>query len=239
MSKKLLLNAALVCAVLLAPAAPVAVRAQDGHEYAPIMEKTINYKDWTFKSLRDGAPVNLRQWARGKKLVMVVYYAPWCGNWRFEAPVVARLYDKYKSKGFDVIAVNEYGSLDAARAFFGEAGSPYMVVVESEAREAREQTTHYGYRMACSDTRRWGSPFNIFLEPSKLAATGDVLTEKAFVVGGELVEADVEQFIRQRLNLNEKASADSCENEPAKTVIAPAKTTIAPIKTAIAPVRKP
>ncbi|HVF49768.1 MAG TPA: TlpA disulfide reductase family protein [Pyrinomonadaceae bacterium] len=214
MLKKFTLAVVFMLAFVAASVAPA--RAQDGHEYAPILEKTVNYKDWTLKSLKDGRPVNLREWAKGKKLVMVVYYAPWCGNWRMEAPVVARLLDKYKSKGFDVIAVNEYAPAEASRAFFGEAGAPYTVVVESEAREAREQTAHYGYRQACGDARRWGSPFNIFLDPAALNKTGDVLTEKAFVVGGELIEKDVEQFIRQRLGIKETAAAESCEEKPVK-----------------------
>lgn len=191
-----------------APATPATglVRTPDGHEYAPLQERTINYKDWTFKSLKDGAPVNLREWAKGKKLVMVLYYAPWCGNWKMEAPVAARLYEKYKQHGFDIVAVNEYGAADdETRKFFVDTGSSYTAVVESEGREARDRTTHASYRQAVGDPRRWGSPFNVFLEPSKLNKTGDVLTEKAWIVGGELVEAEVEQFIRQRLGLAKMA----------------------------------
>ncbi|HVF57535.1 MAG TPA: TlpA disulfide reductase family protein [Pyrinomonadaceae bacterium] len=190
-------------------------RAQGGHEYAPLVEKAVNYKDWTFKSLKDGSPVNLRQWAKGKKLVMVVYFAQWCGNWRMEAPVVASLYEKYKSKGFDVIAVSEYASQEDARAYFAsQGGAPYTVVVESEGREARDQTTHYGYRQTCGDTRRWGSPFNVFLEPSKLKKEGDLLVEKTFVVGGELIEKDAEHFIRERLGLTEQSSIEECTAKP-------------------------
>ena len=208
--------AALLTALFaLMVAAPPSARAQDGHEYAPLLEQKINYKDWTFKNLKDNSPVNLREWSRGKKLVMVVYFAPWCVNWKMEAPVVARLYEKYKAHGFDVIAVNEYASRDEARKYFdSQGGAPYTVVVESEATEARERTTHYGYRQACGDTRRWGSPFNVFLEPEKLNRNGDLLTEKAWVVGGELVEKDVEQFIRERLGLAEKSSVEPCENKP-------------------------
>jgi thiol-disulfide isomerase/thioredoxin len=186
-----------------------------GHEYAPLIEQKIDYKDWTFKSLKDGSPVNLREWAKGKKLVMVVYFAPWCGNWKMEAPVVARLLDKYRKDGFDVIAVNEYASADDSRKYFdSQGGSPYTVVVESEGREARDQTTHYGYRQACNDKRRWGSPFNVFLEPSKLNAQGEVLTEKAWVVGGELIETDAERFIREKLGLTEKSAVEPCEVKP-------------------------
>jgi thiol-disulfide isomerase/thioredoxin len=158
--------------------------------------------------------VNLREHVKGKKLVMVVYFAPWCGNWKFEAPVVARLYDKYKKDGFDVVAVSEYAAPeDSVRYFETQGGAPYTVVVESDAREAREQTTHFGYRKAANDGRRWGSPFNVFLEPARLNPKGDVLTEKAWVVGGELIEKDAEQFIREKLGLTEKSAAEPCEDK--------------------------
>lgn len=204
--------------VALISAAAQTARAQDGHEYAPLLEKTINYKDWTFKSLKDGAPVNLREWSKGKKLVAVVYFAPWCGNWRMEAPVIARLYDKYKANGFDVVAVSEYASTDDARSFFTQpdaGGANYAVVVESEARDARDKTTHYGYRQTAGDARRWGSPFNVFLEPAKLNKTGDVLAEKTWVVGGELIEKDAEKFIREKLGLAEQSAVEPCETKPA------------------------
>ena len=201
--------------LLLAPSTARVVRAQDGHEYAPVVETTLNYKDWTFKSLKDGAPVNLREWSKGKKLLMVVYFAPWCGNWKMEATVVARLYDKYKKDGFDVVAVSEYGTQEQTRAFFGEQGAPYPVVVESETREERDKTTHYGYRQSCGDSRRWGSPMNVFLEPKRLNKKGDVLTEKAFVVVGELIETDAEQFIRDRLGLPKQSpTVESVQTKP-------------------------
>jgi hypothetical protein len=63
------------------------------HEYAPVQEKEISYKNWNYKSVRDGKEINLRDFAKGKKLVMVVYFAPWCPNWKLEAPVAQRLYD--------------------------------------------------------------------------------------------------------------------------------------------------
>ena len=194
-------------ALIIALALTATVRAQGNHEYAPLQEKTINYKDWTFKSLKDDKPVNLREWARGKRLVMVVYFAPWCPNWHNEAPVAAKLYEKYKLQGFDVIGVSEYGTRDEVKTFFGDKGAPYTIVTESEARDQRDKTSHYTVRQASGDTRRWGSPYNVFLEPSKLAKDGQLLTEKAWVVNGELIEADVEKFIRERLGLDTKAQA--------------------------------
>ncbi|HEX8707904.1 MAG TPA: TlpA disulfide reductase family protein [Pyrinomonadaceae bacterium] len=195
----------LVFLALIFAFVPLGARAQDGHEYAPIEEKAVNYRDWTFNNLKDNAPVNLRSLARGKRLVLVVYFAHWCPNWRNEAPVAARLYEKYKAHGLEVVGVSEYGTRTDTLAFFGAAGPPYLVVSESEARADRDKTLHYTYRQASGDLRRWGSPYNVFLEPAKLNKTGDVLTEKAWVVNGELIEADVEKFVRERLGLETTA----------------------------------
>jgi thiol-disulfide isomerase/thioredoxin len=80
-------------------------------EQAPILEKEIKYKDWTYKSVRDDKTINLREFAGNKKLVMVVYFAPWCPNWKHEAPFAQKLYEKYKASGFDVIGVGEYDTV--------------------------------------------------------------------------------------------------------------------------------
>ncbi len=178
-----------------------ATGAQGGHEYAPVQEKTVNYKTWTLNDLASNKPVALRSLMQGKKLVMVLYFAPWCPNWRNEAPVAASLYEKYKSQGFEIVGVSEYGSRDDVKAFFGPAGAPYPVVSESESRDDREKTPHFGYRQLTGDTRKWGSPWNIFLEPTK-CSSGDLLTEKAWIVNGELIEAEADKFIHDRLAAN-------------------------------------
>jgi thiol-disulfide isomerase/thioredoxin len=176
--------------------------AQAGHEYSPLVEKTVNYKNWTLNDLASNKPTTLRSLMAGKKLVMVLYFAPWCPNWRNEAPVAAGLYDKYKSQGFEIIGVSEYGTREDVKNYFGANGPPYPVVTESESREDRDKTAHFGYRQLTGDTRKWGSPWNIFLDPAKCNSSGDVLTEKAWVVNGELVEADVDKFIHDRLAAN-------------------------------------
>jgi thiol-disulfide isomerase/thioredoxin len=184
-------------------------RAQEGHahEYAPLQERKINYKDWSFKDFKTDAPVKLSSLVEGKKLVMIVYFAPWCPNWRYEAPVAAKLYDKYKAQGFEVIGVSEYGTRDEMLKFFGTQGVPYTIVTESETNDARDKTTHYKYRQAVGDARKWGSPFNVFLEPAKLQKKGDTLTEKAWIVSGELIEKDADEFIRAHLNPNGDAKS--------------------------------
>ena len=208
--RKAITLAVLICALALT------VAAQDGHEYAPIKEQKLDYKNWTYKQMTDGAPaVNLRDWAATKKLALVVYFAAWCPNWKNEAPVLARLYEKYHPYGFDVIAVSEYATPADQQMFFHDHPTAYTVVVESDARDQRDRTTHYGYRQLTGDTRKWGSPYNIFLVPEKLKREGDLLTEKAWVVNGELIEAEAEQFIRQKLGLKEEKKEEK-EEVPSK-----------------------
>jgi thiol-disulfide isomerase/thioredoxin len=190
----------------------VPASGQGGHEYSPVVEKAVNYKAWKLNELKSGQPVELRSLLKDKRLVMVVYFAPWCPNWKYEAPVAARLYEKYKQQGFEVIGVSEYAGLDEVRNYFGPAGSPYPVVTESESREARETTAHYGYRQATGDTRKWGSPWNIFLEPAKVAKDGELLTEKAWVVNGELIEDEVDKFISERLKASVATTITPCKN---------------------------
>jgi thiol-disulfide isomerase/thioredoxin len=192
--KKLLILS--ILALIIYPAITI---AQSNHEYAPLVEKDISYKNWTLPNLTTDKPEDLRKLMTGKKLVMIVYFAPWCPNWKYEAPIAAKLYEKYKSQGFQVIGVSEYATREDVRNYFGKDGPPYPVVTESESREDKEETPHYDYRQLTGDTRNWGSPWNIFLEPDKVSATGDVLVEKAWVVNGELIEDEVDKFIAKKV----------------------------------------
>ena len=186
------------------------------NEYAPVLEKEITYKDWTYKQVRDaGKELNLREAAKGKKLLMVVYFAPWCGNWKLEAPVAQKFYEKYKANGFEVIGVGEYDTVETMKASLDTFKITFPVVYESEARDAKQKTLHYEYRKVTGDTRNWGSPWNIFLIPSQLKKKGDVLTEKTFVVNGELIEAEAEAFIREKLGLpKEEKKTETSQNKP-------------------------
>lgn len=170
-------------------------------EQAPIQEKNFKYKDWTYKSISDGKEINLREFAKNKKLVLVVYFAPWCPNWKHEAPFAQKLYEKYKASGFDVIGVGEYDTVAAMKNSIDFFKITFPVVYESEANGARQKTSHYEYRTETGDTRKWGSPWNVFIEPAKLSDEGDTLTKQAFIANGELIEPEAEKFIREKLGL--------------------------------------
>lgn len=186
--------------------------AQASHEYSPLVEKTVNYKSWKLPNVTSAKEEDLRSLMAGKKLVMIVYFAPWCGNWRNDAPVAAKLYEKYKAQGFQVIGVSEYANSADTVTFFGEKDPPYPVVSESLSRDDKQKTEHYAYRQLTGDTRNWGSPWHIFLEPDKVSKTGEVLTEKAFVVNGELIEDEVDKFIASKLGAATAGVIQPCKN---------------------------
>jgi thiol-disulfide isomerase/thioredoxin len=156
--------------------------------------------------------------------VLVVYFAAWCHNWKYQAPAVQKFYEKYKANGLDVIAVAEYETVELTQKHYQEKKFTFPVVFESTELSARLNTPHYDYRKKTGDTRKWGSPWNLFLETANLRPDGDTLLKKAFVANGELVEADVEKFIREKLGLPaveskavssaEKKEIEACE--PAK-----------------------
>lgn len=171
------------------------------NEQAPIVEREISYKNWTLKSIRTGEDVTLSDLAKGKKLVIVVYFAPWCGNWRWDARFLPRLYDKYKDKGLEIVGVGEYDPVTNMKTNLDSLKITFPAVYESESRDDREKTKHFDYRRSTGDSRKWGSPWYIFLTPAAFEKKGDTLVKKTHVINGEMIEVEGEKFIRERLGL--------------------------------------
>ena len=171
------------------------------NEQSPIVEKEINYKNWKYKNVSTGEEIDLRKFASGKKLVMVVYYAPWCGNWKHDLGFLTKLYEKYKAAGLEIVGVGEYDPLAMMKDNQQQFKIPFPLVYESENRDQREKTLHADYRKTTGDTRKWGSPWYIFIEPAIMEKKGDTLLKKTHVINGEMIQTEGEAFIRQKLGL--------------------------------------
>ena len=173
--------------------------AQDHeHEYAPLHEKQFEFKDFTYKTL-EGQSINLRELAAGKKLVLIHFFAAWCHNSNYDVDTVKALYEQFKDAGLAVLGICEYSKPDEVREYLNKHQPAYPVVIESQKEKDRRKSSHYAYRTAAKDVRLWGTPFNVLLAVDEFSASGEIVTSKALVTFGELEKADVEKFLKERL----------------------------------------
>lgn len=192
--------ALIVIAWLVTTRAETLVRANDTPEPAPITEQRMDFYDFTLKTT-DGRIFNLRDYAAGKRVVIVAFVAGWCPNSNRNGHVIKRLYDKYRERGLGVAAVTEYSDADEVRIHVNRIGIEYPVVTETKSRGDRKDSQHFKYRRAVGDKRKWGTPFYVIIRAQDIepAAPKAPLARHVYTVSGEMIESEAETFIEQQL----------------------------------------
>ena len=85
--------------------------------------------DFTLRSL-EGPNLRLKE-QRGK-VVLLNFWATWCGPCREEMPQLNKLYDKYRASGFTLLGVNVDEDSRNAAGIAGQLGVKFPVLFDSD-----------------------------------------------------------------------------------------------------------
>lgn len=80
---------------------------------------------------------NMRLHEQRGKVVMINFWATWCGPCRQEMPHLDRLYDKYKSSGFVLMGINVDDDTRNAAAVAAKLGIRFPVLLDTDKQVSR------------------------------------------------------------------------------------------------------
>ena len=105
--------------------------------------------------------ISLKSIIKGKKIVLIDFWASWCGPCRVVTPRVKQLYDRYKNKGFTILTVSEDKTREAWKkgieqdkmlswhhifddfgrisSMYGVKAIPYMVLIDGNGGIIKEK----------------------------------------------------------------------------------------------------
>ena len=117
---------ALLVSTLLAPRA---IEAAQVSSEAIAPEVGAVAPDFVLPDL-NGIQVRLADY-RGKKVVFLNFWAPWCPACRFEMPTMPEVYERCKDQGLEVLAISiDQGSRQATVDYAAENRLPFPVLLD-------------------------------------------------------------------------------------------------------------
>jgi peroxiredoxin len=102
---------------------------------APAVAPQASAPDFTLRSM--GGP-NLRLQEQRGQVVMVNFWATWCGPCRQEMPHLNRLYEKYRASGFVLLGINVDDDAGNAAAVAAKLGLKFPVLLDTDKKVSRQ-----------------------------------------------------------------------------------------------------
>jgi cytochrome c biogenesis protein CcmG/thiol:disulfide interchange protein DsbE len=123
-----LLLASLVVAASPAQAALEGSKLKKGQPAPDFALKDIDGKTWKLSDLR------------GKKVVMIDFWATWCNICKREMPILQKVYQEYKGKGVEFlgIALDDADKIKQIRKILEEKGVTYPILIDQDQKVATE-----------------------------------------------------------------------------------------------------
>ncbi len=176
-----------------------ALKDEIDHKLVTFQSHKITYKNFAFPSTVEGQKIDLREFAKGKKLILVTYFAAWCENSSHDFETIQHLLKKFGDKGLGVVGVCNYSAMQEVKDFVTKHQPTYPIAIETTEEIARQKTTHFAYRKQCGDERKWGTPFTLLIEAKNIKANGEVFAEEVLAANGEMDRKEAEKLIKKLL----------------------------------------
>jgi len=169
---------ALTACVVVGQGAPATPDAPADTEAAALTAPSVaphkghTAPDFTLQNL-DGQPVNLDD--LGGQVVMLNFWAVWCGFCRIEMPEIEAAYTTYHKQGFVVLGINVGERHDVVREFVEGMGLSFPILLDGDT----EVTSAYEIR---------GLPTSLFINQDGVIYAVHV---------GPLDKASIERYLAQ------------------------------------------
>ena len=98
-----------------------------------VLPRGAKVEDFTLTDM-GGQKARFSELTHGKRLVMLHFWASWCGPCREEMPQIVKAYNKFGGKGFTVISVNQDFDTSAAKQFIKDHQITFPVLMDLEGR---------------------------------------------------------------------------------------------------------